>query len=444
MEPPIQYARTTDGVNIAFTVYGTEGPTLVWMSSEPHGHLRLTQRIQPRLHERLCRSLRIVHYDGRGCGYSQRTVDDVSLDARVRDLEAVIDGVGVEDVMLFASGMTAPAALRYAADHGDRVRWMLLLNPSINNPARFRRNAQTRALLAMALNDWDTYLETFSRMSVDWTGADAAPFREMLREHVTPEMGQAYLRESERFDASDWLPRVQAAVHIIHHSRLAWVDNEDILSAMAGLRNAALHVVDSSSFWPNEDETARLVEEFMGLPPGDKSTDPALAVGDDLASAIILFADIVDSTALTERMGDAAFRERSRLAEIAVREAIRRHGGKTLEGKVLGDGVMATFQAAKSAIDAAIACREGVATTQLQLHVGIHAGDVIREPGNVYGGAVNLASRIQGASSAGEILVSEVVRALARTSAGVTFEDRGEHLLKGIEEPQHLWAVHRS
>jgi class 3 adenylate cyclase len=74
------------------------------------------------------------------------------------------------------------------------------------------------------------------------------------------------------------------------------------------------------------------------------------------------------------------------------------------------------------------------------LHVGLHAGDVIREENNVFGGAVNIASRIS-ALSPGEVLVSDTVRSLARTSAGVRFEDRGEHALKGVADPQRVFAV---
>jgi adenylate cyclase len=77
----------------------------------------------------------------------------------------------------------------------------------------------------------------------------------------------------------------------------------------------------------------------------------------------------------------------------------------------------------------------------LQLHLGIHAGDVIREGNNVYGGAVNIAARIAGASEPGEVLVSDTVRSLARTSAGVAFDDRGEQSLKGVADPQRLFAV---
>ncbi len=155
----------------------------------------------------------------------------------------------------------------------------------------------------------------------------------------------------------------------------------------------------------------------------------------------ILFLDIVDSTALTEKLGDAAFRELSRDLETVLRTAIREHGGSLVEGKVLGDGVMATFASASRAIEAALACNEAAAKTELRLHLGLHAGDVIDEGDNVYGGAVNLASRVCAISEPGEVLVSETVRALARTSAGVRFEDRGVHELKGIEEPQRLFAV---
>ena len=112
-----------------------------------------------------------------------------------------------------------------------------------------------------------------------------------------------------------------------------------------------------------------------------------------------------------------------------------------MEGKLLGDGVMAVFTSARQAIDAALRCRDLGNEAGLPLHLGIHAGDVVREGNNVHGGAVQLAARVQSAAAPGEILVSATVRDLARTSAGVAFEDRGEHELKGIAEPQRLFAV---
>jgi class 3 adenylate cyclase len=160
----------------------------------------------------------------------------------------------------------------------------------------------------------------------------------------------------------------------------------------------------------------------------------------------ILFIDVVDSTVLTERLGDAAFREMAREVAAASRSIIAENDGKTIEGPTLGDGVLATFASARQAIGAALACGEAGAGAGMPLHLGLHAGDVIREEdpdgrSNVYGGAVNVASRISGLSAPGEVLVSETVRSLARTSAGVAFEDRGERKLKGVGEPVRVWAV---
>jgi class 3 adenylate cyclase len=123
---------------------------------------------------------------------------------------------------------------------------------------------------------------------------------------------------------------------------------------------------------------------------------------------------------------------------------VRANGGAAIDGKLLGDGILATFPAASQAIAAALAFETAAAASQLQLHVGLHAGDVIRESDNVYGGAVNIAARISALAAPGEVLVSDTVRSLARTSAGVTFEDRGEHTLKGIAEPQRVFAVRTS
>jgi class 3 adenylate cyclase len=158
-------------------------------------------------------------------------------------------------------------------------------------------------------------------------------------------------------------------------------------------------------------------------------------------TAIILFADIVDSTALTERLGDTAFRAKARELDGALRTIIRDHAGTPIEGKLLGDGVLATFTSARQAIEAALACAKAGGDAALPLHLGLHAGDVIREDNNVYGGAVNVASRISGLSTPGEVLVSQTVRDLARTSAGVAFEDRGEQAMKGVGEPVRVWAV---
>ncbi|HEY8174029.1 MAG TPA: adenylate/guanylate cyclase domain-containing protein, partial [Dehalococcoidia bacterium] len=178
----------------------------------------------------------------------------------------------------------------------------------------------------------------------------------------------------------------------------------------------------------------------------DGSTQRRAAAEESHATgtAVILFTDIVDSTALTERLGDARFREASRTLDAGLRAAIRDAGGAAIDGKLLGDGVLATFPSAAQAIDGARRCLALSAASELGLHIGLHAGDVIREENNVFGGAVNIASRICGLSAPGEILVSDVVRGMARSSAGVEFEDRGEQEMKGVGDPVRVYAVRRA
>ncbi len=175
----------------------------------------------------------------------------------------------------------------------------------------------------------------------------------------------------------------------------------------------------------------------------DEDSEPAEAPIPE-GTALILFADIADSTALTERLGDSAFRAKARELDGALRSVIREHSGTPIEGKLLGDGVLAVFTSARQAIEAALSCGRAGDEAGLPLHLGLHAGDVIREDDNIYGGAVNIASRISGLSAPGEVLVSETVRSLARTSAGVRFEDRGEQTLKGIDDPVRVWAVRQA
>lgn len=159
--------------------------------------------------------------------------------------------------------------------------------------------------------------------------------------------------------------------------------------------------------------------------------------------AVILFADIVDSTVLTERMGDSAFRALARRLDAGLRATIRECSGRPIEGKLLGDGVLAIFDSAQRAVECAMRCSREGSTIGLPLHVGLHAGDVIREANNVFGGAVNIAARVAAASGPGEVLVSDTVRNLARTSSDVAFEDRGAHDLKGIGEPLRLFRAQR-
>jgi class 3 adenylate cyclase len=257
-----------------------------------------------------------------------------------------------------------------------------------------------------------------------------------MKNTVSPETGARQMETYAGIDLDALLPAVTTPVLVLTRAQ-PWA-RQNTMHVTGLLPNSQLRFVpgDAVTPFPEHGPVVEAVFEFMGL-SGPTTANAAMPRG----TAVIVFTDVADSTALTERMGDAAFRAASRTLDAAVRAAIRDCGGSPVEGKVLGDGVMGVFTSAAQAIDAARRCVVLSGESELRLHIGLHAGDVIREEDNVYGGAVNIASRICGLCEPGEILVSGTIRDLARTSAGATFEDRGEHLLKGIDDPVRVFAV---
>jgi len=254
-----------------------------------------------------------------------------------------------------------------------------------------------------------------------------------LRACVEPDAYRAALDASEHYDVSALLPGVTAPTLVVHNQNSPWVGVQSGRRLAAGIPDSRFVVVEDLTY----AQLPSLIYEF--LREGEASTPGAAALTS--GTAIILFADIADSTALTERLGDTGFRAKARELDGGLRTIIRDQGGTPVEGKLLGDGVLAVFTGARQAINAALGCSQAGSEAGLPLHLGLHAGDVIREDNNVYGGAVNIASRISGLSVLGEVLVSDTVRSLARTSAGVRFEDRGDQTLKGVGEMVRVWVV---
>jgi class 3 adenylate cyclase len=160
-----------------------------------------------------------------------------------------------------------------------------------------------------------------------------------------------------------------------------------------------------------------------------------------LDTLVILFTDVTDSTALTERLGNIAFRAKAEQLDRAIRSMVGDCGGEVIEGITLGDGNLAIFRSARRAIECASHAHSCARSVGFRLHVGLHAGGVIRSATNVHGCAVNIAACICSQASPGQTLVSEAVRNLARTSATAEFADHGLHQLKGITDPHLLYAV---
>jgi len=437
MEPRIQYAKASDGVNIAYWTLG-EGPPLVQMWSIPFGHSQLEWQIPEvrRLYERLARNTTLVGFDSRGTGLSDRSVTEFSLDALVLDLEAVVDRLGLARFALGGAINSGPVAVAYAARHPQRVSHLFLWCSWARGAEALRRSP----LFEMLETDWEMYTETAAYLALGWShGEQAHRFAAFMRESIAQEAAVAFHRALARFEVSSLLPQVTSPTLVLHRRQLRWPELALSRELASSIPNAQLVLLEGESLAPYLGDMEAMVgamEEVLAekAPNVEAATLPS-------GMTAILFADIVDSTALTERLGDATFRAKARDLDGALRALIREHAGTPIEGKLLGDGVLAVFTSARQAIEAALACGRAGDDADLPLHLGLHAGDVIREENNVYGGAVNIASRISGLSAPGEVLVSETVRSLARTSAGVRFEDRGEQALKGVGETVRVWAV---
>jgi class 3 adenylate cyclase/pimeloyl-ACP methyl ester carboxylesterase len=453
MEPQIQYVRSADGTNIAYTVMGEGVPMIFAPNIYCHLEIQLSGKVGEAWQQMAGEGIMVVPYDVRGFGMSDRDVQDFSLESQMADIQALREHLSLDRFELFGNIHSAPACIAYAASHPEQVTHLIVSMPFARGDEWYRAWPTLQGLESFrALGDeqWELYTLTHATaLSALIPGSDAHFMADLMRECTTPDTLRKYFTELRTQDVSSLLCDVRSPSLVFERLSPAGAKAGERLyrAVAAGIPGARLVTVQAHFEVPSLEE-ARIATEFiLGRAVEWPSTSArAERAEGPSGTAIILFADIVDSTALTERLGDAAFRAKARDLDAALRTAIRDNAGTPIEGKLLGDGVLAVFTSAREAIEGAIRCRDEGRHAGLPLHLGIHAGDVIREKDpdgrdNVYGGAVNIASRIAGLSAAGEVLVSETVRSLARTSAGVGFEDRGEQELKGVGEKVRVWAV---
>jgi class 3 adenylate cyclase len=441
MEPRIQYAKTADGVNIAFWTLG-EGMPVVEMPALPWSHIQLEWQNPGwrSFYERLAEKRRLVRYDGRGTGLSDRNVADYSLDAHMLDMQAVVERLGLTRFALTGPFTACPLAIAYAARHPDMVSQLVLWCPWTPQAAR------GQALRTLREVDWELFTEAAAHVSLGWSaGEEAHRQAAYLRECTTAEAARAIHGALEEFDPTTVLSHVKSPTLIIHRRQAAIVGVEVVKGLASGIPNARLVLLEGESILPwmgDMEAVASAIDEFLG------DSEPAPAAAEAPAASgvcTVLFTDVEGSTALTERLGDAKAREVLRNHERIVREALRAHGGA--EVKAMGDGFMASFSSATRALECAVAMQRAFAAhddehpeTPIRVRIGLNAGEPIAEDEDLFGTAVILAARIAAQAKGGEILASDVVRQLV-AGKGFLFADRGEVALRGFEGPVRLYKV---
>ena len=353
-------------------------------------------------------------------------------------MEAVADAAGGERFDLVGALKQSHVAIAYAARHPNRIDHLVLHSPSA--PGLSLRSLNPDWLFVLAAEHWEDFVDIYALRLLGWGRAELAQrWAKRIRSQYTSAQFLRQVDVMATIDATSDAASITTPTLVIDDRDASVFSSSAVLSPFARQLAAAIPGARLAIIKPEDAPVAEIVERFLtGSSGSGRDAWRARQVG---GTAVILFTDIVSSTELTEHMGDARFRDASRALDVGLRAAIRDAGGADIDGKLLGDGVLATFPSAAQAIDGARRCLALSAASELGLHIGLHAGDVIREDNNVYGGAVNIASRICGLSAPGEILVSDVVRGMARSSAGVEFEDRGEQEMKGVGERVRLYAV---
>ncbi len=441
MEPRIQYAKTKDGVSIAFCTLG-KGLALVQMRSGL-SPFRIEWEVPEfrTYNESLTQKRMLVQYDVRGSGLSKRDVTDFCPEALFLDLEAVVDRLGLERFALWGTIGMGPVAIAYAARHPERVSRLILWH-SYARASDLLKSPQIQALVRL-IDDWELVTDTLAHYIFGWAGGEPARrFAVRMRESITQETYRAFQAQFLTFDVTDLLPQVRAPTLVLHRRQLPWLSVDVATDLASHIPNARLALLEGESgATALEDSQAVLdaIDEFLG--EGEAAAAPGLAA-DDVHT--ILFTDVEGSTALTQRLGDAKARELLREHERIVREALKSHGGS--EVKTMGDGFMASFSSATKALECAITMQRAFAEHNesaeepMKVRVGLNAGEPIAEDDDLYGTAVNEAARITAIAKGGEILVANVVRELAK-GKDFLFADRGETSLRGFEDPVRLFEV---
>jgi class 3 adenylate cyclase len=439
MEPRIQYAKTKDGVSIAYWTLG-EGTPLVHMPlAFSHIQLECQWPDARRWYERLAEKRKLVRYDGRGTGLSERDVGDYSLDARVLDLEAIVDRLGLERFAVLGPHDSGPVSIAYAVRCPQRVSHLVLWCTY----AKTSDPPWIRAMDELVKKDWEIATETLAHNILGWSAGDEARnLAAFMRESVTPDAVMWLSTAADEFDVTDVLAQVRAPTLVLHRREIDFPEvgvARELASRIPDARLALLEGTSQMAFLGDMESVASAIDEFLG--EGEQAA-AAPKVGEGLQT--ILFTDVEGSTALTQRLGDAKARKVLREHERMVREALKSHGGA--EVKTMGDGFMASFSSATKALECAIAMQRAFAEHNesaeepILVRVGLNAGEPIAEDEDLFGTAVNLAARIAAEAEAGTILASDVVRQLV-AGKDFLFADRGEASLKGFDDPVRLYEV---
>jgi class 3 adenylate cyclase/pimeloyl-ACP methyl ester carboxylesterase len=447
MEPRIQYARTSDGANIAYAVFGEGTPLLYTPSAYGLGvHYYHMSYSRDGIDALTAAGFQLVRYDARGTGSSDRTVTEFSLEAAVLDLEAVAERVGWDRFELLGHFSGAQAAVAYAARRPERVAHLVLRDPwmsAADQHQMFPGQGVLAAMRPFAEQQWELVCVNIAAVGFGLADSDLSKeYAAVVRSGLTPATWVRKEEAQDSIDVTDLLSAVSVPTLVIMDTSLPG-RAPAAAADWGGPAKKIAATIPNAHLVSTRDVSTAISEFVRGSQPKTIAAGPAhVAPG---AFQTILFTDIAGSTALSQRLGDAAAQEIRRTHNKIVREALAGHSGS--ETKHTGDGIMAAFASASQAVACAVAIQQALrenasdaGSGQLRVRIGLNAGEPIAEERDLFGTSVDLAARLRDMAEPGEILISDVVRQLV-AGKGFLFNDRGDHALKGLEDPVRVWEV---
>ena len=443
--PDVQYAKSGD-VNIAYQVTG-DGPFDLVFIPGYVTHLELhweMDTFRPFL-ERLSSFSRLIRFDKRGTGMSDRVSGAPTLETRMDDVRAVMDAVGSRRAAFYGLSEGAAMSLLFAATYPGRTAALVIRSgfprrmwapdyPWGRTEEEYDR--EVRGALRV-FGPRQQALEAVNELG-QFNDAEAASFLQLLRWGSSPGALESLHRMNKDIDVRHVLPAVRVPTLILQGSEDRVVPVEVaryMASQIPGARVAELPGVGHLAFGRFADVVVGAIEPFVTEVWESGGWDEAEP---DRVLATVLFTDIVGSTAKAIELGDRAWRELLERHHAFIRRELVRFRGSELD--VAGDGFFARFDGPARAVRCACAITERLRELGLQIRAGLHTGECEVMDGKVGGIAVHIGARVAKEAQPGEVLVSSTVKDLVAGS-GLRFRDRGAAELKGVPEQWRLYAV---
>lgn len=439
MVPQTKYARSGE-INVAYQVFGAGDVDLVfvpgWVSSvdmfwEEPGFTRFLQRLGA--------FSRVILFDKRGTGLSDRVTESPTLEERMDDVRAVMDAVGSRRAAILGYSEGGAMCILFAATYPEQTAALI----TVGSFARaswapdypFGRTQQQREeFLKLVRENWGGPLDIDSRIpSMAKDERFRAWWAKFLRAGATPTTVQALMRMNWDIDVRHLLPSIRVPTLVLHSTRDRTIPVGHSRFMAERIPGAKLIEIDSDDHIPifvSPNEIPDIVRVFL--------TGRRGVVDDDRVVKTVMFSDIVGSTELAAKLGDARWRDLRDAHHATVRRELAIYRGEEVD--TAGDGFYAAFDGPARAIRCACDVRSALKSLGMTTRVGLHTGECVVGGEKVSGLAVHIGARVAGLAPAGEVLVSQTVKDLV-AGAGLVFEDFGTHALKGVPDTWHLYVV---